>query len=104
MGKYMVELTGRTKTAIVEAEAGKSVLELALKHDIDWLHNCKRATCARCRCIVEAGGEFLGDITDAEWNRLEPEEFDEGYRLACQATIMPGAGEISVRNKPYFKI
>ncbi|TYP77775.1 2Fe-2S iron-sulfur cluster-binding protein [Paenibacillus methanolicus] len=98
----MIELVTRTRTAEVEAEEGMSLLDLAVKHKADWLFSCTRGTCARCRCLVEEGGEFLEEVTDAEWDRMEPEEFDQGYRLACQAIVKPAAGRIRAVNKPYF--
>ena len=76
----MIELKGRTKTAIVEPEVGESLLRHALKAKVDWSSNCTRGTCARCRCFIEEGAAGLAGITDAEWDRMEPEEFEEGYR------------------------
>ncbi|MBJ6363512.1 2Fe-2S iron-sulfur cluster-binding protein [Paenibacillus sp. GCM10012307] len=98
----MIEIIGRSKKATVDAEAGLTLLDLALKHDVDWGFSCTRGTCARCRCLVTEGMEYLEEVTDAEWNRLEQEELDEGYRLACQAVIKNGAGQVNVVNKPYF--
>ena len=98
----MIELKGRTITAEVEAEEGMSILDLAIKHKVDWGFSCTRGTCARCRCLVTEGAEFLEEITDAEWDRLEPEEFDEGFRLGCQAVIKANAGQIKAMNKTYF--
>ncbi|CAM4502035.1 2Fe-2S ferredoxin [Paenibacillus endophyticus] len=98
----MIELKGRTKTAVVEAEVGLSLLDLAMKHDVDWSFSCARGTCARCRCLVTEGADQLEGITDEEWDRLEPEEFDEGYRLGCQAIIKTADANISAANKPYF--
>jgi len=98
----MIEMTGRTKTVVAEAEEGLTILDLALKHKVDWSFSCARGTCARCRCIVLEGKDALEDITDEEWDRLEPEEFDEGYRLGCQAVIKDGNIPIIVKNKPYF--
>ncbi|MFB9329566.1 2Fe-2S iron-sulfur cluster-binding protein [Paenibacillus aurantiacus] len=98
----MIELVTRTKTAEVEAEEGMSLLDLAVKHKLDWLFSCTRGTCARCRCLVEEGAEFLEEVTDAEWDRMEPEEFEQGYRLACQAIVKSDAGRIRAVNKPYF--
>lgn len=98
----MIELKGRTKTAVVEAEAGLSLLDLAMKHNIDWSFSCARGTCARCRCLVTEGGDQLEGITDEEWDRLEPEEFEQGYRLGCQAIIKSADAKISAANKPYF--
>jgi ferredoxin, 2Fe-2S len=102
MDLYVIDLTGRTKNAVVEAEAGLSLLDLALKHDIDWGFSCTRGTCARCRCLVTAGMEYLEEVTDEEWDRLEQEELDEGYRLACQAVLKTGEAAVGAINKPYF--
>lgn len=98
----MLYLIGRTKQAEVVPEAGLSLLDHAIKAGIDWGFSCTRGTCARCRCLIEEGAEWLEEVTDAEWDRLEPEEFDEGYRLACQAVVKPSAGTIRAVNKPYF--
>ena len=98
----MINLKGRTVTAEVEAEPGLSILDHAIKHKVDWSFSCTRGTCARCRCLITEGAEFLEEITDEEWDRLEPEEFEEGYRLGCQAIVKEGAGRIAAVNKNYF--
>ena len=98
----MIRLRGRTKEAEVAPEAGLTILDLAMKAGIDWGFSCTRGTCARCRCLIEEGGQYLEDVTDAEWDRLEPEELEEGYRLGCQAVVKAGAGAIRAVNKPYF--
>jgi Ferredoxin len=98
----MLELKGRTRTAVIEPITGQSILDLALKANVDWQFSCSRGTCARCRCLVTEGMELLGEITDEEWDRLEPEEFDEGYRLGCQAIVVSKEGRITAVNKPYF--
>ncbi|WP_127530767.1 2Fe-2S iron-sulfur cluster-binding protein [Paenibacillus kobensis] len=98
----MLELKGRTKSAEIEPVAGHSLLDMALKADVDWQFSCSRGTCARCRCQIVEGGDLLSEITDEEWDRLEPEEFDEGYRLGCQAVIRSTEGRIVAVNKPYF--
>lgn len=98
----MIELTGRTITKEVEAEEGWSILDIAIKHKVDWGYSCTRGTCARCRCLVLEGAEYLEEITDAEWDRLEPEEFDEGFRLGCQAVVKDSTGTIKAKNKTYF--
>ena len=97
----MLELKGRRKQATVEAETGLSILDLALKHDVDWGFSCTRGTCARCRCRVVDGMEHLSPPSEAEQLRLEPEELEQGFRLACQAVVQRN-GTISVQHKPYF--
>ncbi|WP_188992655.1 2Fe-2S iron-sulfur cluster-binding protein [Paenibacillus nasutitermitis] len=98
----MLELKGLTQSIRVEAEPGLSILDIALKHKLDWGFSCTRGTCARCRCLVVEGGEYLEEITDAEWDRLEPEEFDEGYRLGCQAVVKSADAVIKAENRTYF--
>ncbi|WP_338551741.1 2Fe-2S iron-sulfur cluster-binding protein [Paenibacillus sp. KS-LC4] len=98
----MIELTGRTRTAIVEAEDGLSLLDLAMKHNVDFAFSCTRGTCARCRCQVIEGASGLEGITDQEWDRMDPEEFEEGYRLACQAIVKSVDVNIKAINKTYF--
>ncbi|ACT01050.1 2Fe-2S iron-sulfur cluster-binding protein [Paenibacillus sp. JDR-2] len=98
----MIELKGRTKTAVVEPEVGATLLRHALKAKVDWSSNCTRGTCARCRCLIEDGAEALEGITDAEWDRMEPEEFEDGYRLACQAVVKNREIPVKAINKPYF--
>lgn len=97
----MITLSGRTVTKNVEPKMGSSLLNLAQAAGIDWLYNCSRGTCARCRCIITEGASLLADSTDEEWDRLGPEELDAGYRLGCQAVIAK-PGEIVAKNKPYF--
>jgi 2Fe-2S ferredoxin len=97
----MIELKGQSVIKTVESEKGLSILDLALKHNVDWRFSCTSGTCARCRCLVTAGMDQLSEPNDRELDRLEPEEFDEGYRLGCQAVIR-AEGFISARNKTYF--
>ncbi|WP_308639129.1 2Fe-2S iron-sulfur cluster-binding protein [Paenibacillus silvisoli] len=100
----MLELKGRSKSTTVYPLSGMSLLDMAMKHDIDWAFSCSRGTCARCRCLVEEGMEHLEEVTDAEWDRLEQSELEEGYRLGCQAVIKKGAGAATIKavNRPYF--
>ncbi|WP_248925416.1 2Fe-2S iron-sulfur cluster-binding protein [Paenibacillus hamazuiensis] len=98
----MLELKGRKVQKQVDAEKGMSILDLALKHEVDWGFSCTRGTCARCRCLVTEGLEHLAKPTDEELDRLEPEEIEGGFRLGCQALIKQQEGTIVVVHKPYF--
>jgi ferredoxin, 2Fe-2S len=97
----MLELTGKQITKTVPAEAGKTLLDLALQHGIDVGFSCVRGTCGRCRCRIETGMEHLNRVTDEEWDRLDEEELEQGYRLGCQASIRSD-GDIKAVHKPYF--
>lgn len=93
-------LQGLSKQAQMQTVIGTTLLQAAVALDVDWNHRCTKGTCARCRCLVTEGAEHLSEVTDAEWNRLEEEEFEQGYRLACQAVIEVD-GDIRAANKPY---
>lgn len=97
----MLDLKGRKLHKQVESIIGQSILDIALKNDVDWGFSCTRGTCARCRCLVEVGREHLSEASDEEWDRLDDEELEQGYRLACQAIIRTD-GTIVAVNKPYF--
>ena len=47
------------------------------------------------------GADLLAEVTDAEWDRLGPEELEQGYRLGCQAAVEK-TGTIVAANKTYF--
>jgi len=93
-------LQGLTKEVQLQTPVGVTLLQAAVEQGLDWSHRCTKGTCARCRCLVEEGAELLSEVTDAEWNRLEEEEFEQGYRLACQA-VVKADGHLRASNKPY---
>lgn len=92
---------GKTKQADVSVPVGTTLLEAAKESGVDWHYACMRGTCARCRCLIEAGHEYVSEVTDAEWNRMGEEEFEQGYRLSCQV-VAEADGFIRAVHKPYF--
>jgi ferredoxin, 2Fe-2S len=97
----IIELTGREVQRSVAPVLGMTVLDLAERNDVDWNSFCKRGTCARCRCMVAEGIEYLSEPNLAEEQRLDPEEIEEGYRLGCQSKI-EAVGPIKIKHSPYF--
>lgn len=97
----IIELTGREIQRHVAPVLGMTVLDLAERNDVDWNSFCKRGTCARCRCMVVEGIEYLSEPNLAEERRLDPEEIEEGYRLGCQIKI-EAVGPIKIKHSPYF--
>jgi len=73
----------------IEAEAGESILNAALKNGIDIEHACEKAcACTTCHVILRQGFDSLeesdedeDDMLDKAWG-LEPES-----RLSCQALV-----------------
>lgn len=74
---------------VVEANKGESILDVALKHDIDIEHACDMScACTTCHVILREGFETLveadeleEDLLDKAWG-LEAES-----RLSCQAIV-----------------
>jgi 2Fe-2S ferredoxin len=97
----IIELTGREIQRNVAPVLGMTVLDLAERNDVDWNSFCKRGTCARCRCMVAEGIQYLSEPNLAEEGRLDPEEIEEGYRLGCQSRV-EAVGPIKIRHAPYF--
>ncbi|ASP46740.1 ISC system 2Fe-2S type ferredoxin [Cognaticolwellia beringensis] len=75
--------------AVVQAEKGESVLNVALRNDINVEHACEKVcACTTCHMIIregfesiEEGDELEEDMLDKAWG-LEPES-----RLSCQALV-----------------
>ena len=75
--------------AVVEAETGETIIEAALRNDIDIPHACEMScACTTCHVIVREGfnslepsDELEDDMLDKAWG-LEPES-----RLSCQARV-----------------
>ncbi|MEI7369694.1 ISC system 2Fe-2S type ferredoxin [Pectobacterium colocasium] len=89
--------------AVLEAERGESILDVALRNGIDVEHACEKScACTTCHCIVREGFDSLAESTEEEddmldkaWG-LEPES-----RLGCQARI---AGDDLVVEIPRYTI
>jgi len=75
--------------ALLDAEAGETVLDVALKNGIEIEHACEKScACTTCHIIVREGFDSLAesdeledDMLDKAWG-LEPES-----RLGCQAKV-----------------
>ncbi|EHA1125810.1 ISC system 2Fe-2S type ferredoxin [Vibrio navarrensis] len=75
--------------AVLEAQAGETVLDVALKNGIAIEHACEKScACTTCHVIIregfdslDASDELEDDMLDKAWG-LEPES-----RLGCQAKI-----------------
>jgi uncharacterized 2Fe-2S/4Fe-4S cluster protein (DUF4445 family) len=55
-----------------------------------------RGMCGRCKIQILNGSNFLNYPTQAEQELLEPEEIEQGYRLACQTKIDNVPGTVSL--------
>jgi len=72
--------------ARIDAEPGQTLLEAARAAGVDVEAVCGgRGTCGKCRVLAPEG---VSPPTEAELDRLTPDEIRQGYRLACQAIIV----------------
>ena len=75
--------------AVVDAASGETILDVALRNDIDIEHACEKScACTTCHVIVREGFSSLNsaedeeeDLLDKAWG-LEPQS-----RLSCQAVV-----------------
>ncbi|WP_394176351.1 ISC system 2Fe-2S type ferredoxin [Thalassotalea litorea] len=75
--------------AVLDGDSGQTVLDVALKNDIDIEHACEKScACTTCHVIIREGFDSLeesdeleDDMLDKAWG-LDPES-----RLGCQAVI-----------------
>ncbi|PTB34508.1 ISC system 2Fe-2S type ferredoxin [Photobacterium phosphoreum] len=75
--------------AILEAKAGETILDVALRNGIEIEHACEKScACTTCHVVVREGFDSLNesdeledDMLDKAWG-LEPES-----RLSCQARV-----------------
>lgn len=75
--------------AVLEAQSGESVLDVALKNGIHIEHACEKScACTTCHVVIREGFDSLDeseeledDMLDKAWG-LEPES-----RLSCQAKV-----------------
>jgi 2Fe-2S ferredoxin len=82
-------ISGQKK--VVQTEAGKTLLQIALDSGIAMEHACGgNGFCTTCLCKVKEGGAQLGPRTDREEGMGITEEND---RLGCQTTV---EGDVTV--------
>jgi len=87
--KVTFHYSGQVKT--VEAEPGKTVLQIALDHGIPMEHACGgNGFCTTCMCHVKEGMQNLSPRNDREENMGIVDDPD---RLSCQAEIR---GDVTV--------
>jgi len=91
MPKVKFHFNGQVTEA--EAEAGKTVLQIALDNGIPMEHACGgNGFCTTCMCKVKSGMEGLSPRNDKEENMGVTDDPD---RLSCQAEVR-GDVEIEV--------
>lgn len=96
--KFNFEQKDLAPITLENVEDGQSLLELALKNDIELHHNCGGVcACTTCHLYVEKGMEFLEELSDREEDFIDRAVSPKlNSRLGCQSLINEGNGTIEV--------
>ncbi len=75
--------------AVIEAEAGKTICDIALANDISIEHACEMScACTTCHVYVREGGESLNEAEELEDDMLDKAwGLDPDSRLSCQTIV-----------------
>lgn len=96
---FKFEQKGLEPITLENVEPDQSLLELALKNDIELHHNCGGVcACSTCHLYVEEGEEFLEEMSDKEEDFVDRAVNPRlNSRLGCQCIILSGGEKIVVR-------
>ena len=96
--KIKFEQKGLEPVILENIEAGQTLLEIALKNDIDLHHNCGGVcACTTCHLYIEKGMDYIDEITDKEEDFIDRAVNPRlNSRLGCQSLLNEGGGEIEV--------
>jgi ferredoxin, 2Fe-2S len=96
--KFNFEEKGLAPVVIQNVGPWESILEIALKNDIELHHNCGGVcACSTCHVYVEKGEQFIDPISDKEEDFIDRAVSPRlNSRLGCQCLLHDGEGEIEV--------
>ena len=104
MGKEMYTITykfeqkGLEPVTLNNVEPGQSLLELALKNDIELHHNCGGVcACSTCHVYLEEGEDYVEELSDKEEDFIDRAVSPRlNSRLGCQCVLQDGEGKVVV--------
>ena len=96
--KMNFEEKGLEPVVFTNVEPGQTMLELALKNDIELHHNCGGVcACTTCHLYITSGMEHLEEISDKEEDFIDRAVNPRlNSRLGCQSVLLDGDGEIEL--------
>ena len=95
---FNFEQKGLEPVTLTNIEPDQSLLEIALKNDIDLHHNCGGVcACSTCHLYVNEGDDFLEELSDKEEDFIDRAVSPRiNSRLGCQCVLQSGSGSIVV--------
>ena len=95
---FNFEQKGLTPITISNVPSGESILEVALKNNIDLHHNCGGVcACSTCHLYINKGEHLVEEISDKEEDFIDRAINPRlNSRLGCQCILVEDGGEIEV--------
>jgi|ERR1022692_1476616 2Fe-2S ferredoxin len=92
------EQKGLEPIILNDVEPNQSLLEVALKNDIDLHHNCGGVcACSTCHLYVEDGEDYMEVLSDKEEDFIDRAVSPRlNSRLGCQCVLHEGGGRVVV--------
>jgi 2Fe-2S ferredoxin len=95
---FTFEEKGLAPVTLTNLEPGDSILEIALKNNIELHHNCGGVcACSTCHVYVQKGDEHLPEITDREEDFIDRAVNPRlNSRLGCQCVLEGDSGTLEI--------
>lgn len=95
---FRFEEKGLQPVTIHDCAVDDSILEIALKNNIQLHHNCGGVcACSTCHVYLQSGDSFVEELTDKEEDFIDRARNPKlNSRLACQCLLLEGSGELEV--------
>ncbi|MBP6025540.1 2Fe-2S iron-sulfur cluster-binding protein [Ferruginibacter sp.] len=95
---FKFEQKGLEPVTLTNIEDDQSILEVALKNNIDLHHNCGGVcACSTCHLYLEQGEDFVEELSDKEEDFIDRAISPRlNSRLGCQCVLLEGSGNIMV--------
>ena len=95
---FKFEQKGLEPVTLNNIEDDQSILEVALKNNIDLHHNCGGVcACSTCHLYLEQGEDFVEELSDKEEDFIDRAINPRlNSRLGCQCVLQEGSGNIMV--------
>jgi ferredoxin, 2Fe-2S len=96
--KFSYEQEGLATVAFEQVEPGQTLLEFALRKDIELHHNCGGVcSCTTCHLYVDRGMEHIDVMEQREKDFVQRARNPKPHsRLGCQSLLLEGSGEIAI--------
>ena len=101
---YKFQQRGLEPVTFSDVEDGQSLLEVALKNDINLHHNCGGVcACSTCHVYVTKGMDNIQEISDKEEDFIDRAVNPHiNSRLGCQCIIIDGDIEVTIPDQSQF--